>query len=526
MHAFRHPNIVVLYAYHTTPALDGEQFLLYEFAEKGALSAFFANDFGRDRLASFQLRVQIALGVMTAIQFLHEGNDKIKQCLHRDIKSDNIVLMADMTAKLIDCGLAKLVPRVGKASATYGGKGTDEYMCPLYQRNLLEQYEAKCDIFSFGVVLAELWTGHLQNHYKGRNKVDFYSKYGLGRGNIVADMDNALDIKDCSKTPSYATKFALLSKQCMSTELDDRPSGTEVLSQLQSILVEREKDTKENADVKAKQETAYPITSSVKMQCRDCRLRNVRCHATPSGYICLPCLLCYNRKKTIEELLPEIRANRDLLGKTLASLDSFAGVLASLDARMVNPIPVLFVVLPCKRSQFQKHPRSWFKSRTHNKYRLFFVCSHSSRAVKAPVKFRVSREWVIRIAPFLVYSLYALQMAGRVVTGLNLELGAFARSLADQIDPEKLTEILDSVIEILRENSTQTNADILEDLRSRRLNSSNIGRLDKDSINPIVELASAQRGWSHEMKHVQNPSDPARSMWVLNEYASQFRSVV
>ena len=313
LHNLNHPNIVALKAYHLTPDFVGEQFLLYERGEKGVLRHFYKDDFGRERLSSFQQRVRIAVEVMTAIQFLHEGTKEIKQCFHRNIKPDNIVLMGDMTAKLIDFGLAKLVPRTGNVSASSRFvKGTYEYMCPQYQNNLLDEYKAECDIFSFGVVLAELWTGHVQNHEDStkKEKVNYYKKYLLDQENVFVDMDDALDISDCTGMPEYAKAFAQLSVQCMSCKLEERPAGAKVLSQLQEILVEREQDSKENDDIQQKQEAEHPPASSVKMQCRTCLVNDVQCYPTPMGYICWQCLLLDTKRQAVAEIVSEIRELR------------------------------------------------------------------------------------------------------------------------------------------------------------------------------------------------------------------------
>jgi serine/threonine protein kinase len=60
-----------------------------------------------------QLNIQrwiiIAYKIITAICFLLKGNKLYEKCFHRDIKSAYIVLTRNLSAQLIDCGLAKLV---------------------------------------------------------------------------------------------------------------------------------------------------------------------------------------------------------------------------------------------------------------------------------------------------------------------------------------------------------------------------------------------------------------------------------
>ena len=133
---------------------------------------FFQSDLGHERLSLFRRRIHIALDVMTAIQFLHSGNDKISSGFRCDIKAANIVLKRDFTAQLIDCGMAKFVP---DANASQSKRATG-CLCPDhgYDDTSLEH---SSDILSFGVVLAELLTGKFQNHKDRDGSFErFYAK--------------------------------------------------------------------------------------------------------------------------------------------------------------------------------------------------------------------------------------------------------------------------------------------------------------------------------------------------------------
>jgi serine/threonine protein kinase len=129
-------------------------------AETGSLDSFLTTELGRSRIKSFHRRVQIAIDVLTVLRFMHAGSDEIQTCFHRDIKSANVVIKRNLTAQLIDCGLAKFVHVYVKNPSSTGTKGTIGYICPEYNESGIP-CEAGCDIFSFGVVMAELWTGRL-----------------------------------------------------------------------------------------------------------------------------------------------------------------------------------------------------------------------------------------------------------------------------------------------------------------------------------------------------------------------------
>ena len=101
-------------------------------------------------------------GVSRAINYLH-CHDSRGPAFHRDIKSANIVLDLGLSPKLIDCGLSKFIPNQhshGTIMSTTGAAlGTPGYMCSTYVRK--SKFEAKSEIFSFGIVNLELLTGRL-----------------------------------------------------------------------------------------------------------------------------------------------------------------------------------------------------------------------------------------------------------------------------------------------------------------------------------------------------------------------------
>ena len=535
LYKFRHPNIVSLYGYFMTEDLLGKQYLIYELAENGPLSEFWKSEVGRDRLSSFQRRVQIAVEVFSAIRFLHVGNDDIKHCFHRDIKPYNVVLKSDMTAKLIDCGLAKLVPKKGAANMSSVASGSDAYMCPQYQRRTLNEYKAQCDIFSFGIVMTELWTGHLQSYKNDETDVaaDYFQKYAMMKSDIVQDVDDALDIKGYDKLPDYSIDFARLAVKCMSYELKDRPTGPSILSELQEIYRKCEADTKDDSDVEARQEVEAPSITSQKTQCRLCRRENVRCFPEPSGYRCFFCLLYKFKREIIMEIREnrgEIRENRSeiidarvdnrqLHNQMLAAIGSLAEVLSSLDARLVNQIPCLFLLIPAEKAKLREHPRSWLRSLGRRTYRIYFVCAHSYQKVESWLEFRVSKHWIKQIAPLYAVSLYALQAALHAFSGIDFGLDAMANNVFREYGARDLDAILGTMKEVLLEEPDK-NAGLLESLNSRKLDSSQIRRLDNDTVKPVVELALSQRKWHSEMKHVRRLDD-ARTQWVLNKYARQ-----
>src|SRR5271169_2461676 len=87
---------------------------------------------------------------------LHEAH--AKGIVHRDIKADNIMVNAKNQIKVMDFGLAKLKGSL-KLTKTSSTVGTLAYMAPEQIQG--GEVDARSDIFSFGVVLYEMLTGHM-----------------------------------------------------------------------------------------------------------------------------------------------------------------------------------------------------------------------------------------------------------------------------------------------------------------------------------------------------------------------------
>ena len=205
---------------------------MYELAENGSLSNFLADDLGRCRLGSFNRRLQIAVDVLTAILFVHRGNKDVEGCFHRDINSANIVIKRDFTAQLIDFGLAKFVNDEDKRS-TMGVKGTLGYIDPNYTSSGV--FTEASDIYSFGIVLLELWTGRLQNSKDTSGETfTFEDEYIHDERDIYFDADAFMNLT--LPLPSFCSQFTDIALQCIRQARKKRPSGVAVFVALKSVV--------------------------------------------------------------------------------------------------------------------------------------------------------------------------------------------------------------------------------------------------------------------------------------------------
>jgi len=146
--AINHPNVCVI---HDIQEHDGQQFIVMEYVEGKTL---------REVVGSFDKTpmplkdvIAISIQIAEALRAAHG-----KGIVHRDIKSENIMVTETGQVKVMDFGLAKLRGSV-KITKTSTTVGTIAYMSPEHLQGA--EVDARTDIFSFGVVLYEMLTGQL-----------------------------------------------------------------------------------------------------------------------------------------------------------------------------------------------------------------------------------------------------------------------------------------------------------------------------------------------------------------------------
>ena len=160
--ALNHPNICTIHdiAGEGDPKGAGQQFIVMEYVDGLTLRRKLETparpaDAGQSGGGNLKLETLIpyAIQIGEALQEAHS-----KGIVHRDIKTDNIMVNAKNQVKVMDFGLAKLKGSL-KLTKTSSTVGTLAYMAPEQIQG--EQVDARSDIFSFGVVLYEMLTGHL-----------------------------------------------------------------------------------------------------------------------------------------------------------------------------------------------------------------------------------------------------------------------------------------------------------------------------------------------------------------------------
>ncbi|GLU06661.1 hypothetical protein SLE2022_236680 [Rubroshorea leprosula] len=209
---------------------QGEQMLIYEFMAHGTLRD---NLLGRSSIyLDWKRRLRIALGAARGLTYLHElANPPI---IHRDVKSSNILLDENFTAKVADFGLSKLVSDSSKGHVSTQVKGTLGYLDPEYY--MTQQLTEKSDVYSFGVVMLEL----------------IMAKQPIEKGKyVVREVRTAMDrndeeyfglremmdptIRNAGTLVGFG-KFLELAMQCVEDSAGDRPTMSEVVKAIETML--------------------------------------------------------------------------------------------------------------------------------------------------------------------------------------------------------------------------------------------------------------------------------------------------
>ncbi|KAJ8765613.1 hypothetical protein K2173_014735 [Erythroxylum novogranatense] len=165
----RHRNLVKVVTACSSIDFQGNDFkaLVYQYMVNGSLEQWLHSTDKTDgihesRSLNLIQRLSIAIDVASALDYLHH------QCetpiVHCDLKPSNVMLDADMTARVGDFGLARFlhdtstqVDPNSNQSSTGGIRGTIGYIAPEYgMRSDVTTYG---DVYSCGIMLLELFTG-------------------------------------------------------------------------------------------------------------------------------------------------------------------------------------------------------------------------------------------------------------------------------------------------------------------------------------------------------------------------------
>uniref|UniRef100_A0A0D9W8X9 Protein kinase domain-containing protein n=1 Tax=Leersia perrieri TaxID=77586 RepID=A0A0D9W8X9_9ORYZ len=202
--------------------------LVYEFISNGALFHHLHNT----NLVpiSWEHRLRIAAETASALANLHLAR-KVP-IIHRDVKSANILIDENYTAKVSDFGASRLVPS-NQTHVTTLVQGTLGYLDPEYFYT--SQLTDKSDVYSFGVVLVELLTRQKPiSYHRQEEGINLASHFtSLAEQNRLQEIVDSIVVKEAGMR--HVNVVSQLILKCLKLKGEERPGMVEVAIELEAL---------------------------------------------------------------------------------------------------------------------------------------------------------------------------------------------------------------------------------------------------------------------------------------------------
>ncbi|KAE8659851.1 Leucine-rich repeat receptor-like kinase protein FLORAL ORGAN NUMBER1 [Hibiscus syriacus] len=223
----RHRNIVRLLGFVSNKDTN---LLLYEYMPNGSLGEMLHGSKGAH--LRWERRYSIAEEAARGLCYVH--HDCSPLIIHRDVKSNNILLDENYEAHVADFGLAKFLQDAGASECMSAIAGSYGYIAPEYAYTL--KVDEKSDVYSFGVVLLELIAGRkpVGEFGEGVDIVRWVRKT-ISEHPQPSDPSSVLAIVDprLKEYPSAAVIHLFkVAMKCVEDQSSDRPTMREVVHML------------------------------------------------------------------------------------------------------------------------------------------------------------------------------------------------------------------------------------------------------------------------------------------------------
>ncbi|KAJ6810455.1 serine/threonine-protein kinase HT1-like [Iris pallida] len=183
--------------------------VVVEYLQGGALKTYLIKN--RRRKLAFKVVVQLALDLARGLSYLHS-----KKIVHRDVKTENMLLDKTRTVKIADFGVARVEAQ--NPNDMTGETGTLGYMAPEVLNG--NPYNRKCDVYSYGICLWEIYCCDMPYADLTFSEVT----------SAVVRQNLRPEIPRCC--PS---SLANVMKRCWDAHPDKRPEMDEVVKMLEAI---------------------------------------------------------------------------------------------------------------------------------------------------------------------------------------------------------------------------------------------------------------------------------------------------
>ncbi len=207
----RHPNVVQYLGTWLDPETS-YPVLLMELLD-GNLNSFLENS---ENPISFPTQVNICHDIAMALSFLHSNG-----IIHRDLSSNNVLMIGDRRAKVTDFGMASF-PGIETRMTCSVCPGTEVYMPPEAVRKAAV-YTEKIDCFSFGVLVVQILTR------KFPSPKDRYKMVTIdGRELLEPQPELTRREDDIGQVEDQEHPLLLIAKNCLRDKDENRPAAREI----------------------------------------------------------------------------------------------------------------------------------------------------------------------------------------------------------------------------------------------------------------------------------------------------------
>ncbi|KAK9096364.1 hypothetical protein Sjap_021861 [Stephania japonica] len=180
------------------------------------------------QVLDWRKRLMIIEGIAQGLLYLHKYS-RLK-IIHRDLKTSNILLDADMNPKISDFGTARIFKQ-NESNSTNRIIGTYGYMSQYAMDGI---FSVKSDVFSFGVILLEIISGRKNTSFNIQfdahlNLIGY--AWDLWQRNVVIElMDSILANASCSPDDYSFMRCIHVGLLCVQESAVDRPTMSEIVS--------------------------------------------------------------------------------------------------------------------------------------------------------------------------------------------------------------------------------------------------------------------------------------------------------
>ncbi|KAM3239383.1 putative LRR receptor-like serine/threonine-protein kinase [Capsicum annuum] len=229
LRSLRHRNIVKVI---TSCSNHDFKALVLDYMPNGNLEKYL---YSHNYFLDIKQRLSIMIDVACALEYLHHGCSL--PVIHCDVKPSNVLLDEDMVAHLSDFGISKLLGEdqgdlYTKTLATLG------YIAPEYGLNGL--VSAKCDVYSYGVMLLETFTRRKPNDFEGDLSLKQWVSFSLPDAvmdvvdaNLVTQMGSRLQMK-----LDAVASIMIVALDCCAENPARRTNMSDVVGTLRKINVQ------------------------------------------------------------------------------------------------------------------------------------------------------------------------------------------------------------------------------------------------------------------------------------------------